>query len=58
MRFFTLKLKIGRIELFGSKVTTEIPLMSMEARAALNYDALQKAALAHERRAIDMHLHD
>jgi hypothetical protein len=53
MRFFT-KLKIGRIKLFGPKMTGETPLISFEARAALNYDALQKAALVHERRAINM----
>ena len=53
MRFFT-KLKIRRIELFEPKVTREIPVISIEARAALNYDALQKAALVHERRAINM----
>ena len=54
MRFFILKLKPGRFVVPAPKATAEIPPVSIEARAALNYNTLQKAALTRERRAINI----
>jgi hypothetical protein len=54
MRFFILKLKIRRFEALAPKAAAEMPPVSIEARAALNYNILQKAALTRERRAINV----
>jgi hypothetical protein len=51
MRFFTLNNR--RFASPEPQVAAEIPLVSSGAQAAVHYDTMQKAALAHERRAID-----
>jgi hypothetical protein len=51
MRFFPLK--IGRFASSESKVTAEIPPVSVDAQAVVYYSTMQKSALARERCAID-----
>jgi len=51
MRFFTLNKR--SFALPGPKITAEIPIASAEAQAVAHYNAMQKAVLARERRAID-----
>jgi hypothetical protein len=51
MRFFTLNNRKSASS--EPKGTAEIPLVSVEAQVVVNYSDMQKAALAHERRAVD-----
>lgn len=54
MRPFTWTSKIRRFALLAPKPVAEIPVLSVEARTAAQYDVLQKAALIRERRAINI----
>ena len=53
MRPFTWTLKIRRFAWIAPQPQAEMPVLSMEARTAIQFDALQKAALIRERRAIN-----
>jgi hypothetical protein len=54
MRFFTFKLKSRRVALRVPKATAEIPLVSVKAKALLNYNTMHKDALDRECRSINM----
>lgn len=54
MRLFTLKPTVPQVNLLVSKASDENQLVFLATRTADNYSAMQKAALARERRSINI----
>jgi hypothetical protein len=55
MRLFTLKLRSRKSAPRAVKATAETPAATAKTKSAINYDAMEKAALVRERRSIRMY---